>query len=40
MIHDSCRDWRHWLAAERVLATLIVTVFLIGTPIMVLSRVL
>ena len=30
MIHDIRRDWRHWTMAERVLATLIVSILLIS----------
>jgi len=30
MIHDFRRDWRHWTMAERVLATLIVSILLIS----------
>jgi hypothetical protein len=31
VIHDLRRDWRRWTTAERVLASVIMAVFLIGT---------
>jgi hypothetical protein len=40
MIHDVCRDWRSWSTAERVLATLIITLLVLATPATILARVL
>ena len=36
MIHDFRRDWRHWTTAERVLASVIVSILLISISVTIL----
>jgi hypothetical protein len=39
MIHDFRRDWRRWTPAERVSASVIVAILLIGIPTTILMTV-